>query len=252
MEVHYHPDLHHKPKPWKEYLLEFLMIFLAVTMGFFAESFREHISERRMANDLAFSMIKDLQKDTILLNRLRSFRTTRSGELDSCYALLNIPPDKIDSRKYYRLVREFMLTYWSFRPSNGTVNELKNAGYFRYFLNDDLPGLLTDYEYQYQDSQLLETMELNEYTTLQSEFTRVSDRHLLNANLKFRAASRGTIVLAPIPGSGITPIPEQDLNVIQNNLTKLYDDNYIFYYQYDNIKKSAVKIMDYLHKKYNR
>ena len=32
MEVHHHPDLHHKPKKWKEYFLEFLMIFLAVTM----------------------------------------------------------------------------------------------------------------------------------------------------------------------------------------------------------------------------
>src|SRR4249919_3546166 len=43
MEVHHHPDLHHKSKKWKEYFLEFLMIFLAVTMGFFAESYREHI-----------------------------------------------------------------------------------------------------------------------------------------------------------------------------------------------------------------
>src|ERR1700731_4697152 len=38
MEVHHHPDLHHEKKPWKEYFLEFLMIFLAVTMGFFAET----------------------------------------------------------------------------------------------------------------------------------------------------------------------------------------------------------------------
>ncbi|MEI8059700.1 MAG: hypothetical protein WCG67_06035, partial [Ferruginibacter sp.] len=28
MEVHHHPHLHHKPKHWKEYFLEFLMIFL--------------------------------------------------------------------------------------------------------------------------------------------------------------------------------------------------------------------------------
>ncbi|MBC7721634.1 MAG: hypothetical protein H7068_06380, partial [Pedobacter sp.] len=28
MEVHHHPDLHHKSKKWKEYFLEFLMIFL--------------------------------------------------------------------------------------------------------------------------------------------------------------------------------------------------------------------------------
>jgi len=35
IEVHHHPDLHHEKKNFREYLLEFLMIFLAVTMGFF-------------------------------------------------------------------------------------------------------------------------------------------------------------------------------------------------------------------------
>ena len=45
MEVHHHPQLTHQPKPWKEYLLEGLMIFIAVTLGFFAENLREHISD---------------------------------------------------------------------------------------------------------------------------------------------------------------------------------------------------------------
>jgi len=45
MEVHHHPQLEHKPKPWKEYLLEGFMIFIAVMMGFFAENLREHISD---------------------------------------------------------------------------------------------------------------------------------------------------------------------------------------------------------------
>ena len=44
MEVHHHPDLHHQKKNYKEYFLEFLMIFLAVTLGFFAEGLRENIS----------------------------------------------------------------------------------------------------------------------------------------------------------------------------------------------------------------
>lgn len=47
MEVHHHPDLHHKPKKRKEYFLEFLMIFLAVTMGFIAENVREHFAEEK-------------------------------------------------------------------------------------------------------------------------------------------------------------------------------------------------------------
>jgi len=38
MEVHHHPDPHHKKKHLKEYFLEFLMIFLAVSMGFVAEN----------------------------------------------------------------------------------------------------------------------------------------------------------------------------------------------------------------------
>jgi hypothetical protein len=41
MEVHHHSGMHHKKKNFKEYFLEFLMIFLAVTLGFFAENLRE-------------------------------------------------------------------------------------------------------------------------------------------------------------------------------------------------------------------
>ena len=46
MEVHHHPDLHRKKKNFKEYFLEFLMIFLAVTIGLFAENIREHLDDR--------------------------------------------------------------------------------------------------------------------------------------------------------------------------------------------------------------
>ena len=42
MEVHHHP--HVEKKGFKEYFLEFLMIFLAVTMAFIGENMREHLS----------------------------------------------------------------------------------------------------------------------------------------------------------------------------------------------------------------
>src|ERR1700682_1777713 len=64
MEVHHHPDLHHKPKKWKEYFLEFLMIFLAVTMGFFAESYREHLVNSEKERHYAKGLFDDLTKDT--------------------------------------------------------------------------------------------------------------------------------------------------------------------------------------------
>jgi hypothetical protein len=49
MEVHHHP--HVEKKNFKEYFLEFLMIFLAVTMGFFAENIREHFAEEKIAKE---------------------------------------------------------------------------------------------------------------------------------------------------------------------------------------------------------
>ena len=49
MEVHHHPKV--EKKNFKEYLLEGLMIFIAVTLGFFAESIREHFTEVRVTNE---------------------------------------------------------------------------------------------------------------------------------------------------------------------------------------------------------
>ena len=41
MEVHHHGHVHEKKK-WKEYLFQFLMLFLAVFCGFLAEYQLEH------------------------------------------------------------------------------------------------------------------------------------------------------------------------------------------------------------------
>ena len=70
MEVHHHPDLHHKPKKWKEYFLEFLMIFLAVTMGFFAENIREAYNDKENIHQLTVSLMNDLKIDTTHLTEL--------------------------------------------------------------------------------------------------------------------------------------------------------------------------------------
>src|SRR5580692_3822419 len=69
MEVHHHPDLKHKKKRWTGYFLEFLMIFLAVTLGFLAENLREHISEKDRAEIYAQSLIADFRAQIISRQR---------------------------------------------------------------------------------------------------------------------------------------------------------------------------------------
>ena len=65
MEVHHHP--HVEKKNFKEYFLEFVMIFLAVTLGFIAENVREDMTEHQRAKTFAVSMIQDIKADTMQL-----------------------------------------------------------------------------------------------------------------------------------------------------------------------------------------
>jgi hypothetical protein len=52
MEVHAHT--HTERKKWTHYLWEFLMLFLAVTLGFFVENQREHYIEKKRAKEYAY------------------------------------------------------------------------------------------------------------------------------------------------------------------------------------------------------
>ncbi len=66
MEVHHPHHLTHKKK-CSEYILEFVMLFAAVTLGFFAENVREHqIIEHKTKQNLQ-SVMLDLKKDSVLI-----------------------------------------------------------------------------------------------------------------------------------------------------------------------------------------
>ena len=76
MEVH-HPHHPTHKKKWSEYILEFVMLFAAVTLGFFAENIREHqvVEEHKVQNLTA--MIGDLKQDSIEINdRIEEYSNT--------------------------------------------------------------------------------------------------------------------------------------------------------------------------------
>jgi len=66
MEVHHHS---HHPKKWKEYITEFIMLFAAVTLGFFAENIREHQVIDNHKNQNLITMIDDLKQDSVQINK---------------------------------------------------------------------------------------------------------------------------------------------------------------------------------------
>jgi hypothetical protein len=131
MEVHHHPNV--EKKSFKEYLLEGLMIFIAVTMGFFAETIREGVSEHNHAKVFAASMIKDLQADTTELGPYISYFSYAVRNTDTLMQLLaKSEPRNIPSGKLY------WYGLWGgahryFVPNDATFEQMKNSGALNYF-----------------------------------------------------------------------------------------------------------------------
>lgn len=145
MEVHHHPDIHHKPKKWKEYFLEFLMIFLAVTMGFFAESLREHFTEKKKEKQLILSLQKDLIKDTVTLNKLINIYIPAHNDwVDSFNLYVDSLPLKGNERKFSLGI--FNASYWNlYQPPEISMYLLKNSGSFNLIENEKVKAAILDY-----------------------------------------------------------------------------------------------------------
>jgi hypothetical protein len=139
MEVHHHPDLHHKKKRWKEYFLEFLMIFLAVTMGFFAESYREHLVNAEKEKHYAKGLFDDLRKDTTNINHLINQQSMLVVKIDNA---LEIPMSKMMELPAQESFYKNFIYFYSFVPvffrNESTITQLKSGGGFNVFPNQSL------------------------------------------------------------------------------------------------------------------
>jgi len=145
MEVHHHPDLHHKPKPWKEYLLEYLMIFLAVMTGFFAESYREHLSERSKEHEYAVNIKKDLIKETKNIDIWLPATFDRIKKFETLITYLETPGPVAEGSDMYYLARVSTRNA-ILQPSNNTFLEMKSSGNLRLIRNRSIINDLIDIE----------------------------------------------------------------------------------------------------------
>ena len=82
MEVHHHS---HHPKKWKEYITEFLMLFLAVSLGFMAENIREHQIEKHREIAYLQNVHEDLKLDLKNIDTVLSQNTSRLALLDTFF-----------------------------------------------------------------------------------------------------------------------------------------------------------------------
>ncbi len=139
MEVHHHP--HVEKKSFKEYLLEGLMIFLAVSMGFIAENIRERITEKAIAHEMAENFYQELVSDSSKLSKIQSFR--KKKEYACRYVMRYIRDSSLTNPtdSFYRYFTLALLQVGSnstFDPTDGILTQLQNSGTRRFFKNPEL------------------------------------------------------------------------------------------------------------------
>lgn len=147
MEVH-HPHHPAHKKKWSEYLLEFVMLFAAVTLGFFAENIREGYIEKEHEHEYMVSMLEDLKSDIPILNfSVKEFEKSNSC-IDSVADAISFPIANTDYKKVYRNINE-ALNPWSFKYNDRTTTQLKNAGGFRLIHNKKVASKIIAYDQYY-------------------------------------------------------------------------------------------------------
>src|SRR5664279_3910262 len=155
MEVHHHSGGHHEEKHFKDYFLEFLMIFLAVTMGFLAENLREFITDKNHVEELAGQLKEDLSYDTTTLTRLITFQQHQLKRIDSLYYLLLQPSDQIDYKKLQNMIVDCDRIDF-FYPSTGAISTIKKDLHLRKFVKTKIAKHIDLYE---KDIVVMEKLE---------------------------------------------------------------------------------------------
>ena len=128
MEVHHHPNV--EKKSFKEYLLEFVMIFLAVTLGFFAENIRESVADNAKEKEYVLSMIGDAATDTVNIDKAVALNIDRVRHLDTLeYLCANFSGG--DDAALYRHWAIGMIHPAVISPTERTMQQLKSGGGMR-------------------------------------------------------------------------------------------------------------------------
>ncbi len=145
MEVHHHP--HVEKKSFKEYLLEGLMIFLAVSMGFAAESLREHLVNKEREHSYMSSFYDDLSNDQKDLPKLiekitkQQILPSKSIPLQFSRTSISTPADSIYF-SFRKLIRQLGIHVYI---TDRTFEQIKNAGEMRLITNKQISDSLIDY-----------------------------------------------------------------------------------------------------------
>jgi len=127
-----------------KHFFDFFMLFLAVTLGFFVDNFRDSYSANKTAHALAKDLVVDIAEDTTALHLLLIHCNIKLRKLDSLYMLIDDNKTVFNDSLIYYYSAYVGLRPW-FERNNITFEQLTDMGYLDYFTKSSAASL-TDYD----------------------------------------------------------------------------------------------------------
>ena len=146
MEVHAHS--HTARKNWTHYFWEFLMLFLAVSLGFYAENTREVILHKKEVKTQLNAMLSDLQSDINLFDSVTYRNSYGALMADSLVELLH--SDITNTSEIYFAARTVTANLGYYYSNSKSFEQLKTAGLLRYIKDKELLDSIGTYYTSFQ------------------------------------------------------------------------------------------------------
>lgn len=221
MEIH-HPHHPAHKKKWSEYILEFFMLFLAVTLGFFAENIREKMAEEEKSKQLIEVVAKDLKSDITQMKMIRENEAEKIKLSDSLKNFLNANPKTIDQQAYYRVLVNYGI-FLILNTNDKSRSEAETKGYFLKEENKELANYIKQYNFWLNDYNSLEKLSMDQLKIfLYTNIPKITDPEVFDNQWRYPPK--------PIePKIGIAPIKPEAIRDTKYLLsdTKMIMDGFI-------------------------
>lgn len=151
MEVHHHSH-GHSSKSWKNYIWEFVMLFLAVFCGSMAEYWLEHKIEKDREKQYITSLVADLKIDSTNVSLSITEFESSAKHFDTINKYIQHIQDSYNPTLLFSLKR--IIGYRDFIPTDKTLQQLKNAGNLRLIRNVEVTDSIANYDLQLKKFQI--------------------------------------------------------------------------------------------------
>lgn len=225
MEVHHHahdPAAPHHKKNWKSYFWEFLMLFLAVSLGAYVENTRESMLHKKEMKTQLNSMLSDLQSDITLFDSVTDRNSYGALMADSLVEMLH--SDITNTSEIYFAARTVTANLGYYYTNSKSFDQLKTAGLLRYIKNKELLDSIGTYyaSFQWLSNQIdLLRLKMDE---IHKGNTRLFDSYVfqkMTMNIKIIANSgfsgQRTTITKPLSKPLLLSADVEDINTVSLN-----------------------------------